>query len=251
MPTDLLIDGYNLMHAAGLARRTYGPGGLQQARERLLKRIASRLTAEERDRTTFVFDAKTAPSDASAEEMFRGVLVLYARSDAEADDRIEALIAAHSAPRRLLVVSSDHRLQRAARRRRARSVDSDLFLDQLDRRTSRTEQKPALPPDPKLTGELNPDELNHWLKEFAAIDAREMAEQARAAALELESSSPQEPTTQADLRAVVKPQAAPSRQVSSQAASVPRVDASPPATLPNEIAFWEERIRELLRDDSA
>ena len=30
MPRDLVIDGYNLMHAAGLARATYGPGDLER-----------------------------------------------------------------------------------------------------------------------------------------------------------------------------------------------------------------------------
>jgi len=57
----LIIDGYNLMHAAGMARERYGPGDLERCRERLLRFLHSRLTAEERKRTTIVFDAWDPP----------------------------------------------------------------------------------------------------------------------------------------------------------------------------------------------
>ncbi len=44
--TDLLIDGYNLLHAAGLGRARYGPGDLQRARQALLRKLFELLTPE-------------------------------------------------------------------------------------------------------------------------------------------------------------------------------------------------------------
>jgi len=46
----------------------------------------------------------------------------------EADDVIEDLIGKASDPRRLLVVSSDRRLRKAAKRRRCKWLDSESFL---------------------------------------------------------------------------------------------------------------------------
>ncbi len=57
----LMIDGYNLLHAAGLARRRYGPGQLERCRAQLLAWLAKHLTDGERERTTVVFDAAEAP----------------------------------------------------------------------------------------------------------------------------------------------------------------------------------------------
>jgi hypothetical protein len=42
---------------------------------------------------------------------------------------MEEMIAADHAPRKLTVVSSDHRVQRAAKRRRAIAVDSDVWYE--------------------------------------------------------------------------------------------------------------------------
>src|SRR5580693_6455746 len=57
----LIIDGYNLMHACGLARKSYGPGQLRQCRVQLVRYLARHLTSPERERTTIVFDAREAP----------------------------------------------------------------------------------------------------------------------------------------------------------------------------------------------
>ena len=59
----LLIDGYNLLHAAGLARRRYGPGGLEKARGSLLGFLAASL-GNETSQTTVVFDAAAPPPGA-------------------------------------------------------------------------------------------------------------------------------------------------------------------------------------------
>jgi hypothetical protein len=79
---------------------------------------------------------------------------------------IEDLIAAHHAPRSLVVVSSDHRIQRAARRRRAKAVDSDRWYAELWAARHRRGQLPLDAPQ-KPGGELTGDEVSYWLKQFA------------------------------------------------------------------------------------
>ena len=77
--------------------------------------------------TGAAISTNTAPSG----KEIAGLDVVYAGRDQEADDVIELLIARDSAPRRLVVVSTDRRLARAARRRRAQSLTSDAFLRHL------------------------------------------------------------------------------------------------------------------------
>ena len=56
-PMSLLIDGYNLIHAAGLVGQGRGPGGLERSRLALLNFLAQSLAAADLARTTVVFDA--------------------------------------------------------------------------------------------------------------------------------------------------------------------------------------------------
>ncbi len=57
--------------------------------------------------------------------------IQFAFDHAEADDLIEEMIDAHPDPQRLCVVSSDRRIQKNARRRKAKYVDSREWLDEL------------------------------------------------------------------------------------------------------------------------
>ncbi len=125
----LLIDGYNLLHAAGLARDRYGPGQFEQCRKRLLQELADRLSGEQRELTTVIFDAQDGPPDLPAVQQFARIGVVYAVGT-DADSMIEAMLASHASPRQVLVVSSDHRLQKAAAARRAKSIDSETFWEQ-------------------------------------------------------------------------------------------------------------------------
>jgi len=160
-----LIDGYNLLHATGIFGRGRAPGSLQRSRQALLNFLAESLAAEDLPRTVVVFDAAEAPPGLPRMVLHRGLTVRYAERHSEADDLIEELIKLDSAPRKLTVVSSDHRLQRAARRRRATAVDSDVWYAQVrearqQRREERTPQKanPGLP--------LSDAEVRAWMKEF-------------------------------------------------------------------------------------
>src|SRR5262245_47328930 len=108
----LLIDGYNLLNAAGIAARGRGPGNLERARQALLNTLVESLPPEEVSRTTVVFDASESPWGVAKQATHRGITVHFAARDDDADTVIERLIIADSAPKRLTVVSSDHRIQR-------------------------------------------------------------------------------------------------------------------------------------------
>ncbi len=127
----LLIDGYNLMHAVGPAGGRKGKTQLYQNRNEFLRRLNSKLNSDLHADTIIVFDGANdsgpIPPAATA-----GVAVHFAGLKADADSEIERLLASHSAPKQVLVVSSDHRLHKAARRRRALAIDSDVFWDLLE-----------------------------------------------------------------------------------------------------------------------
>lgn len=161
----LLIDGYNLLNAVGIVGRGVGPGGLERSRLALLNFLAESLQPEEVVRTTVVFDAADAPPGLPRVVEHRGLTVRFSAGYEDADALIEELIRAESAPKRLTVVSSDHRLHRAARRRKARAVDSDVWYGQvvLGRQARRASSRvaSAKPPAPLLE-----EDVARWLRRF-------------------------------------------------------------------------------------
>jgi uncharacterized protein len=168
----LLIDGYNLVHVAGILGRGVGPGSLQRSRLALLNFLAESLDPGELPHTTVVFDSHDAPWGLPRQVEHRGITVRFATQYEEADDLIEELIRADSAPRRLVVVSSDHRLQRAARRRRAKAVDSDVWYAELVRaRRQRQEASSDAPVRPAPAVPLLEEDVNYWLRQFGGESA--------------------------------------------------------------------------------
>lgn len=165
----LIIDGYNLLHATGLGGKGAGPGGLERSRLALLNFLAESLDAAEVAGTIVVFDARRAPSGLPRILAHRGLSVRFAVGYDSADELIEELIRANTAPRRLTVVSSDHRLHRAARRRRAKAVDSDAWYADLERHRL-TDARHAVAPEEAPAKPVQPatSELEFWLKLFAA-----------------------------------------------------------------------------------
>lgn len=157
----LLIDGYNLLNSVGVLPPPDRPAGLEQSRRALLDFLVARIPAEELSRTVIVFDAAGAPPGLPREFSYHGLAVRFSPRSSDADSVLEELIQADTAPRRMTVVSSDHRVQRAARRRRARAVDSDVWFLQLLRQARRQ------PETPHRAAPLLTDELNAWLAEFA------------------------------------------------------------------------------------
>jgi hypothetical protein len=169
----ILIDGYNLLHVTGvtgrgIADRKIGPGTLERARTALLNFLAASLTDDERQLTTIVFDSSNAPPGLPRDLQHQGIAVKYATGYESADELLEDLIRKASAPRKLTVVSSDHRVQRAAKRRKARAVDSDVWCAEI--RESRCKSKePLAPSSPKPASPLSEDDVAAWLDEFGDV----------------------------------------------------------------------------------
>jgi uncharacterized protein len=160
----LLIDGYNLLHVTGLVGRA--GSGLQGSRDALLRFLARTIDPKELTATTIVFDAAEAPPGLPRTVTHEGMTIHYASEYADADALIEELIAAYNVPRSLLVISSDHRIQRAAHRRRAPFIDSDVWIAQVGRRRSAA-QGAGFEPTARRTGALSAEEVAYWMEEFA------------------------------------------------------------------------------------
>jgi predicted RNA-binding protein with PIN domain len=182
----ILIDGYNLLNATGIdGRGTAGRTELERSRIALLNFLAHALTDDERMQTTIVFDAKQAPPGLPSELEHADMQIRFARGYPAADDLLEELIAADHVPRQLVVVSSDHRLHKAARRRRATALDSDAWIVALQRRSVPTrENSPTASDDSEFSPAIDP----HWLAEFGGIDVA-------AIEAEVQAESPRDGTT--------------------------------------------------------
>ncbi len=162
-----LIDGYNLLYAMGvlLPRRT-GPHLLEKARQRLLGLLHG-ACGDGSAAITVVFDAKHPPPGVPAELDYQGIHVTFAVKEGEADELIEQLIRRASVPGRLTVVSDDHRIQQAARRRHCVVQGCGDFLDWLDRQHR---PRPAPPPaEDRKPGRVSATETERWLREFADL----------------------------------------------------------------------------------
>lgn len=194
-----IIDGYNLLHAAGLARLRYAQGDLERARHRLLGMLCEKLSPPEQQRCTVVFDGQNGPPGVSGESTHQGLKVIFAPAGSDADTVIEEMLASHSSPRQIVLVSSDHRLHKAARRRGSTPMDSDPFWDRLrERPDARTElispadreaakAKPSARPKSKAASSTDA-----WLAEFGAISVNEIAAEVRAEEQSVPGGSPWE-----------------------------------------------------------
>lgn len=158
----LLIDGYNLLHATDLFGAGELAGTLRGSREALIGFLARRLTLKERRATVVIFDAADAPPGLPDRYEYEGIDLRFAREYADADSMIEALLDRLRAAKHLTVVSGDRRVQRAARSRGAKWVDSrPWFTDLCQRATEDTEA--TLPVKPVGPVGSNAD----WIAKFA------------------------------------------------------------------------------------
>lgn len=234
MVRELIIDGYNLLHAAGLARASYGAGDLDRCRKRMLIRLADLIDEGHRSSITIVFDAKEPPHDVPDRGLFQSMLVRYAVDHAEADDLIEELIRINSTPRRLLVVSGDQRLRQAARRKGAHSVTGEEFLDALEAEArDHVSRSPAARREPEM------DDVTQELSEID-IDAL---------LLEIESERPDVrvlPPTETSPPALTETTDIPPGDGGSHH---PEKDSPRNVTCADEVSFWNARIAELLREE--
>ena len=125
-----LIDGYNVLHECGfISNRGGGPKMLEKARMTFLGFLAKYLNEEQRARCTVVFDSseKVLPNRLT----IHNILVEFANEYASADELICLLIRKHHAAKLLTVVSSDHQIQKVAKTRNAKFLDSGDWFEQL------------------------------------------------------------------------------------------------------------------------
>jgi predicted RNA-binding protein with PIN domain len=161
-----LVDGYNLLHALGLLHQRVGPTGLRKARLALLGMLHGAF-GPEASSITVVFDAAHAPPDAVEEDEYQGIHVRFAIHQDEADELIEELIRREAAPRRLIVVSDDRRLQRAARQRQCQVQHCAGFMEDLaHHRPTRRPERETMESKPER---LTEEETAYWLHEFAEL----------------------------------------------------------------------------------
>jgi hypothetical protein len=121
---------------------------------------------EESSAVTIVFDSSPTVSPNSPRLDSFGLKVLFAPGKKEADDVIEEMIRHHSAPKTLKVVSDDHRIQKAARKRQASPLSCNEFMDLLDF-LRKKKKNTTLLEKPNLS---KAKESDHWLKEFEDLE---------------------------------------------------------------------------------
>ena len=153
----LLVDTWNVLHATG---------DLPEDAAWLDLLTLGRLLTTSRYRqesTELVCDGAPSPTTAAARAALRdSVTVTCTGPTVEADTMIESRIDAHPSPRSLIVVSSDRRIRRAARRRRARSITSQTFIHQLLADASR----PTGPRRPMPEVPLGGQDVDAWVRAF-------------------------------------------------------------------------------------
>lgn len=169
----VLIDGYNVMFAGGLLGQRLGPDGLRKIRHRFLNDLSDALGPLDSLETTVVFDASRPMNGLPKATTHKGLSVIYAVGDENADARIEDLILKHSHPKDLTVVSTDRRVRQATTRRKARPLTAEAFWVELDARKRRRHSpdgaKPTSPPPPAGL-KLSAEESEFWQGEFAEVD---------------------------------------------------------------------------------
>lgn len=157
----LLIDTYNVLHTTGILPPDLA-GIDVQGLIGLLK--ASRFQTES---ITLACDGTPKTSDTPKPDT-QGLLIQirYSGAGKTADDFIAQVIGASTAPRRLVVVSSDHAVLRTARKRHCKTLTSEEFLAQLaiDANLPPPVQSPlpAKPPPGSMTGA----QVDTWINVF-------------------------------------------------------------------------------------
>ena len=169
----LLIDGYNLLYATGIVGRGSGPGGPGTQPVGVARTSWPIRSIRRTCRTRPWCSTPTTPRRGCRGRCSTGASPSAMPPGYEsADALIEELIRAESAPRRLVVVSSDREIQRAARRRRAKAVASDAWYAELLRARRERNEAAAEPPDQPPVPLLAED-VEYWIRQFGGAAVAE------------------------------------------------------------------------------
>jgi predicted RNA-binding protein with PIN domain len=154
----VLIDGNNLLFAARDTDPERPP-----SRSMLCLKLGQ-WARRTRETVVVIFDGPAPAGPLARQISDPNVGVSYSGAGVSADDVLIRAIAADSAARLLLVVSSDREIAQAARRRRARRMRSDAFWSKVGRDLARPQRR-RLEPVEKRSG-LQPRDVDRWLGEL-------------------------------------------------------------------------------------
>lgn len=160
----VLVDGNNLLHAA----RDAGTSTLLIGRSMLCDTLGE-WARRRNQRVHVVFDGPQPSTQLAAQIGHPNIQVTYSGSGITADDAVLNILEADSATRRILVVSTDREVARAARHWRAQSIRSDEFWATVKRDLARPLPRRS-EPEEKEVG-LDPEATQQWLEEFGLADS--------------------------------------------------------------------------------
>ena len=167
----LLIDGYNLMYAIGYAQAgDTRPKALESGRNRLIELLAGQL-GPAANQTCIVFDAgDVAPKGLPKFYQQRFIHLLFSSDYLSADECIQEILQVHSNPKRLVLLSSDHRVQRKATARGATIRDSEDWEQAVEllavRTLSDTSSAEEVLDPSKQNPKVSASDREEWLREF-------------------------------------------------------------------------------------
>jgi predicted RNA-binding protein with PIN domain len=136
----LIVDGYNVVHAWPSLKRLASSASLEAARDELVHRLSVYGMVSGED-VTIVFDAHHSTAMSDSEETVDGVRVLFTRRGHSADHGIERLAYLASQAGEVITVATSDHFQRDMVRGMGGAVISALELerrvDEADKEMSR------------------------------------------------------------------------------------------------------------------
>lgn len=165
----LLVDGYNLLFGQGWAQPNQkNHPTLQRGRETLVAQLAARTTPEQRPLIWVIFDSLDAPSRLPSSFRLRDMEILFSREWASADELLQHILVSHSNPKSLVVISSDHSVQRKAIARGATPYDQDQWINAIEAAFGSCEatEPKADPPEQGKDRAVGDEERDEWMKRF-------------------------------------------------------------------------------------
>lgn len=133
----LIVDGYNVIHAWTSLKRLTANASLEDARDKLIERLAvlSQVTGAD---VTVVFDAHHASSLSNSRETIEGVHVLFTRKGHSADHAIERIVYQAADAYDAITVATSDRFQRDLVRGMGGAV---ISTEELERQVVEAEQE--------------------------------------------------------------------------------------------------------------
>ena len=151
-----IIDGNNLLHTIHKIEEISSFSDIE------LCRNLSAFLKTTGQSGEIIFDG-AGPRDTNPYDNIENLEVSFAGIGHDADSVIEEKISVSTSPKRLIIISSDRRLRKAARTRKAASIKSEDFWINVTKQLSK--KSPAKEPKEKRSG-LSESETEKWLDIF-------------------------------------------------------------------------------------